>query len=258
MKKFRKLIPAFCMLLISAMLMGTSTFAWFSMNNKVTATGMQVQAKAETGIVISNSSKSAWADTATASSASAQLFPTSTADGVTWYHNSSKNADNATDYAGNFETVSTENAQNYYLANKFYIRSASNAELAKDLYVSKVTITAPETANSANLNKAVRVLVKVGGSTFIYCPSDTSTMEYNVNKSETKTKALSAATTTDQKVADVTKIPAAAEGVNPIEVNVYVYFEGEDASCKSTNITATLDELKVSIDFAVKDPAVSP
>lgn len=40
MKKFSKLIPAFCMLLISAMLMGTSTFAWFSMNTQVTATGI--------------------------------------------------------------------------------------------------------------------------------------------------------------------------------------------------------------------------
>ena len=45
MKKFKKLIPALCMLLISAVLMGTSTYAWFSMNKTVTATGMQVTAK---------------------------------------------------------------------------------------------------------------------------------------------------------------------------------------------------------------------
>lgn len=29
---FKKLIPSMAMLLISAMLLGTSTFAWFSMN----------------------------------------------------------------------------------------------------------------------------------------------------------------------------------------------------------------------------------
>lgn len=45
MKKFKKLIPALCMLLISAVLMGTSTYAWFSMNKTVTATGMQVTAQ---------------------------------------------------------------------------------------------------------------------------------------------------------------------------------------------------------------------
>ena len=43
--KFKKLIPALCMLLISAVMLGTSTFAWFSMNTEVTATGMQVKVK---------------------------------------------------------------------------------------------------------------------------------------------------------------------------------------------------------------------
>ena len=41
----KKLIPALCLLLVAAALMGTSTFAWFSMNKQVTATGMQVKAK---------------------------------------------------------------------------------------------------------------------------------------------------------------------------------------------------------------------
>ncbi len=48
MKKFKKLIPAFCMLLVSAVMLGSSTFAWFSMNNKVAANGMSVEAKANT------------------------------------------------------------------------------------------------------------------------------------------------------------------------------------------------------------------
>ena len=41
--KFKKLIPALCMLLVAAVLMGTSTFAWFSMNTQVTATDMMVK-----------------------------------------------------------------------------------------------------------------------------------------------------------------------------------------------------------------------
>ena len=45
--KFKKLIPALCMLLVAAVLMGTSTFAWFSMNDQVTATGMQVVVKSD-------------------------------------------------------------------------------------------------------------------------------------------------------------------------------------------------------------------
>ena len=45
MKKFRKLIPALCMLLVSALFVGTSTYAWFSMNKAVSAANMQITAK---------------------------------------------------------------------------------------------------------------------------------------------------------------------------------------------------------------------
>lgn len=48
MKKFKKLIPAFCMLMVSAVLLGTSTYAWFSMNTIVNATGMNVKATSDT------------------------------------------------------------------------------------------------------------------------------------------------------------------------------------------------------------------
>lgn len=56
MKKFKKLIPAVVMLLIATMLMGTTTYAWFSMNKTVTASGMKVKATAEGSIVITSAS----------------------------------------------------------------------------------------------------------------------------------------------------------------------------------------------------------
>lgn len=48
MKKFKKLIPAFCAMLVSAAMLGTSTYAWFSVNKEVTATDMSVTARANT------------------------------------------------------------------------------------------------------------------------------------------------------------------------------------------------------------------
>ena len=45
--KFKRLIPALAMLLVSAILLGTSTFAWFSMNTTVSATDMQVVVKSD-------------------------------------------------------------------------------------------------------------------------------------------------------------------------------------------------------------------
>lgn len=55
MKKMRKLIPAFAMLMVAAIMMTTASFAWFTMNEQVTATGMQIKAQASGSLVISDS-----------------------------------------------------------------------------------------------------------------------------------------------------------------------------------------------------------
>ena len=52
MKKMRKLIPAVALLLVSAVMLSTATFAWFTMNDNATAMGMQVQAKASGNLLI--------------------------------------------------------------------------------------------------------------------------------------------------------------------------------------------------------------
>ena len=52
MKLSRKLVPAIAMLLVSAVMLSTASFAWFSMNTTVNATGMQVQAQAMGSLII--------------------------------------------------------------------------------------------------------------------------------------------------------------------------------------------------------------
>ena len=52
MKKMRRLIPAIAMLLVSAVMLSTASFAWFTMNSKVEATGMTVQAKSTGAMII--------------------------------------------------------------------------------------------------------------------------------------------------------------------------------------------------------------
>lgn len=54
MKKFKKVIPALCMLLVSAIMLGSTTYAWFSMNTTVNATGMQVTAKSNAVYLLIN------------------------------------------------------------------------------------------------------------------------------------------------------------------------------------------------------------
>lgn len=52
MKKMRRLIPAIAMLLVSAVMLSTASFAWFTMSENATAGGMQVTAKASGTLII--------------------------------------------------------------------------------------------------------------------------------------------------------------------------------------------------------------
>ena len=52
-KNARKLIPAVAMLLVSATMLSTASFAWFSMNTRVSSTGMQVNVAAPASLGIS-------------------------------------------------------------------------------------------------------------------------------------------------------------------------------------------------------------
>lgn len=63
MKKFKKLIPAFCAMLVSAAMLGTSTYAWFSVNKKVEANGMSVTAVADTQYFVISKAEGTFAAT---------------------------------------------------------------------------------------------------------------------------------------------------------------------------------------------------
>jgi len=80
----RKLIPAVGMLVASAMMLSSATYAWFSMSKDVSVTGMKIQATAEDGLVISDYTKENWATSWTVPMTTAvTLAPTSTSGVLT-------------------------------------------------------------------------------------------------------------------------------------------------------------------------------
>ena len=277
MKTMKKLIPALAMLLVSAVLLGTSTFAWFSMNTQVTAKGMEVKAQAEGGIVISNSTKSGWTAEASAQITTASLYPTSNAKTpgtlTSWYHNKSDNADDAKagQAAGTYETltIALSDATNsegvgyvdansdsaytagvdaaYFLMDKFFIKSSGDALTSTTLYINKVEVTSSATLLA--IDNALRVCVVVNGTAYLYAPVSVGagpTLTYKVKGSATDTVAL--AGTTKNTATGVTTIANTDQDAVPVEI--YVYYEGEDANCKSTNISGvTVDTIAVSVQF---------
>lgn len=102
-KARKKLIPAAAMLAVSAAMLTTATYAWFTMNKEVSVTGMEVKAHAEEGLLINEVAAyddTNWDDAAQAAAAadvtSFELRPTSTYDLAAWWHaNSKKSSDEA-------------------------------------------------------------------------------------------------------------------------------------------------------------------
>ena len=194
----KKLIPALCMLLVAACLMGTSTYAWFAANETVTASGMSVKAAADGGLGIS-----AWGNNAGAAVRPALDAYKGTADltnawtnqiGITnptvrptsvnptgagtWYTGTSNSTSSSTAVAPEgstniFSTVS--NGAQYYQATQFSIRSLKEAATADDnidLKLASIKVTGSE--NTAYLNKALRVALYVYADPLYATPTDTS------------------------------------------------------------------------------------
>ena len=88
-KALRKLIPTFVMVLLAATMVGTSTYAWFSMNKTVSVTGMQVEVKSdETYLLVNTGDNDTYAEIQTAglktvaltvSDGDAKIYPASPA-----------------------------------------------------------------------------------------------------------------------------------------------------------------------------------
>ena len=269
-KKFttnKKLMASASMLLVSIMTLSSATYAWFTMNKDVTVTGMKLKATAEDGLVISDYTKANWATSWTVTmSDAATLAPTST-NKTNWATASSSQFDDAekntptsgyTDLDFTYsndpttgEGVGSDTGVNYVLLRKFYIKGTGDAAWAQNLVIDEVKAEVAGTAASENLDKSFRVLVVAGTDKFIYAPV---TGYDNACKFKgTGDNLALVASTTDSTCTSITSIPAGNTNA-PIEVSMYMYFEGEDTNCKSSNISGIpVDTLTVSATFKTAD-----
>lgn len=98
-KNTRKLLGAVGMLSVSAAMLVSSTFAWFTMNKTVKATNMQVKAKADQGLLINeiaDHTNQYWDEEATTSqNEGILLHATSTHETSTWFAAYSKKSNDA-------------------------------------------------------------------------------------------------------------------------------------------------------------------
>lgn len=272
----RQLLAAIAMVLVAAIALGSSTYAWFVQSGSVTAKGMKVNVQSEGGLVIryaGGESTDAWGVSATANMSDYKtLVPTSTNMKMeTW---TTGDALSATNYAMDADTYKSVDdlvydqgnfKDNQYVAmKKFQIRSSNPSAECKGLYVESVTVSATYT-----LSTALRVGIKYtvpgdnGNTTgsFIMAPvtvagdgaTTVPTYTYKfipVTDGVLGTPENVTAVTVEKAnttiVADGATVSSSAD--NAVSVDIYIWFEGQDEHLYSDNILGT-DNLDISVVF---------
>lgn len=237
MKMTRKLIPALVMLIVSAIMLSTASFAWFANNTTVTATSMTVKANTDVKFLqITDETKTAWGKTANAKNESAldlNLVHAHIADGktVSWWKGEADDPASPTANGALTGVAESEiSTGKYALVNTFYVKMSNTAQLT-NLTISGVVVT-----GESNLKSALRVLVVAYDEDTIL-----GAQLWNAN----------ANTLIQDAVNNIDSASALADTVTneEIKLSVYVFYDGEDSSAYTDNTGAVANQT-VSISFS--------
>ena len=249
MKKFKKLIPALCMLLVSAVLVGTSTYAWFSMNDQVTATGLSVTAKTDQHyLIISETANSVDAlhalvakDSKTVnlnvSGDAAKVAPCVPASTVV----------NATAAAtvGNWGYAVSDDPT------KVNKDEATTALTKFDGYVIQKTVYMTLVANSVDIN-GLTATVKIENNATGEITAAKVLLAVSTGTGSTATAVENGAHifgTTDKDAVDLNTGVITANTL--VKVDIYIYLDGTDDSIYTNNM-AKLDTANITLTFNTK------
>ena len=264
----KQLLAAVAMVLVAAVALGSSTYAWLVASGTVTAEGMKVQARAEGGLAIrwAGETSELWATSASAKMETAQkLLPASTADLAKWTYakalDASKSDADTKSYADVTKAVyggesGAFKTNDYVVMQPFEVRSTSESKLAKGLYVSGVTV---DRTQNKDLDPALRVGVRMVSASgdvtakYIYAPIDGHSDSYSWkdasngnNATDVALEPIGDGTNGKSQLASSTT-PIPFDKGQAVKVQVFIWYEGEDATLFSNNYAA--NDLNVTVAF---------
>lgn len=273
----KKLLPAAMMLAVSASMLGTSTYAWFTMNKEVTVTGMEVRTAVGSNLLIAQTSSDA--TTAVADSAfktsdidvmSGLLEPVSTitgADGSFFYINTKNVAGNgaplATSYLAYdqsaFRSMYSQSEAVGYIDYAFELKANNTSGSTQYINVTDIDLTYGGTDTASLPAYRVAFFVEPLGTSHTapdgQVPADdqvtvlkSSTSAYFDGSKAVKTAGARDAVTNLGTAATLATITA--DGTYYYKVVARLWLEGEDTAC-TNSIFNTLDD-KWALDMTIE------
>lgn len=248
MKSTRKLIPALVMLLVSAVMLSTASFAWLASSTEVKAGPMTVKANTDVVYMEISNNKSQWGNTATAATATANDLKLVTATVepaskvITWKTAAGAAPGASAADAETYQTVNPITAD-YALINTFYVRMSDKSTTdLENLKISAVTINGT-TIDAETFDESLRVLVVA---------TDDADSVLGYQCWDLGTDALSTAggfTSTDTTLAS--KVDKST-----ITLNVYIYYDGEDTYAFTNNLASAVQR-EITVSFSATVPSGS-
>ena len=265
MKATRKLIPAIALLLVSAVLLSTASYAWFTTNKTVTGT-MSVGVTAPQNLQISyaNHNSGAWTNAVMFNDAAVKLTPVSSADGKSFVLVKGLVLDedgvlgtddlekigvdvNAGGYAGSIDTLDEDNdgaGEYYWLEYEFQLRATTAIDGTEWVLGLDVAVSASE----AYLD-AMRIFIYEGDN-LVYSSNGNLDAADADDKPIISTGSgfeLGTPVTLEDNAADV-ELAAAT----PKTFTVIVFIEGNDTACVSANVDTNPD-VDITITFTTSE-----
>ena len=231
----RQLLAAIAMVLVAALALGSSTYAWFANNNKVTATNMQVTAMSNQSFLLISSEKTTATEiqtenktttALTVTDAEAKLFPAAHAtiantaeaavDQNKWYTAFSADPSKVDMDASTKTTLSS--FTNYVIHKQVWITVAKNSTPVENLKV-KATIA----------NKASGDITQAK----VFVTSATASAEMSSASSAPDTVLFSS------QITDTTVVP----------LDIFIFIDGNDSAVYTNNYDQ-LDTATISLEFS--------
>lgn len=267
----KKLIPAAGMLALSASMLATSTYAWFTMNTTVEVRGMAVNAQADNSLVVkglTNSSDTDYTSVGTNVVTEATLKPCTSKDGVNFgrlganVKVESAAASPAT-WSGSDGAFGENDLVSINLAaqdtgltsgTKFVATSqysVKSIQANQTVYVKDVDVSVASGGDgNAMLNSARVAVARSGQTTLVFNPNGGTLNGGKVGAYASSAWSLDDPSYTTENTLAATLGSFTANTADTI--TVYIWFEGQDTTCFTDNIDA--DNLVVTLKLTTETP----
>ncbi len=281
----KQLAAAIAMVVVAAVALSSSTYAWFVSNNNVTANTSSISAQSNAPfLVIKAGSAITTTDVKTEDTttpvANKVLFPVQMvkaeddASAFQWESAYASESDAATEKGATRFIVQSADYEKYYMKETFYVGTNGTTKgQFKNLRVSGVTATPG--SSSDELKEALRVMVVCGGEVAIYDQNCNLVTTYDVTTwagdpatpTTTATNVVGLTAAADRTANGVTTNAAYLTGedsasyigktdgtADSVKVDVYVYYDGAVANIRTNNID-NLGSVKATVTFTADDAA---